>query len=272
MTTFQKLIILLILLFVSHTVLAKIILSAPPRETLKEGEQYYGSIAKELTKVLGETVVYEQPKNWTYYAVDMRAGKYDLVFDGPHFADWRMKHIGHEPLARLSGNLQFYILAKKDDKKLATMQDLLGKSFCGLASPNLGTMAAFALYNNPIVQPNIQIVKGGMKNVMDKFLSGECRAAVVRNKVYDKLPAEQKAKINIIAKSRAMPNQTITASTKISAEKRQKILRFLTSDYGSKSADSLLNIYSKKNKFFIPATTSEFEGLSELLEGVVFGW
>ncbi|MFV2058591.1 MAG: phosphate/phosphite/phosphonate ABC transporter substrate-binding protein [Thiohalomonadales bacterium] len=263
---------IIILLLCSEAVLAKIVLSAPPREKSAAGEKYYGPIAKELSKILNEQVVYKHPKNWIEFTKDMRANKYDIVFDGPHFASWRMEHVGHVPVARLSGNLQFYMLAKKSDKKLAKMQDLLGKSFCGLASPNLGTMSAFNIYKNPIVQPSIQIVKGGMKNVMKKFLAGECRAAVVRDKIYKKLPPEKKKLIRIIAKSKKMPNQSFTASKRLSAEERKKITQFLTSKKGAKASDALLSRFSKKKKFWITPKKGEFADLNFLLEGVVYGW
>jgi len=256
----------------AETVSAKIVLTAPPREKPDVGEKVYGPIAAALSDVLNEKVVYEYPKNWTRYGKDMRSGKYDIIFDGPHFAAWRMEHVGHVPIARLSGNLQFYILAKKSDNKLTKMQDLLGKTFCGLASPNLGTMSAFNIYRNPIVQPTIQIVRGGMKNVMKKFLAGECRAAVVRDKLYKKLPPEKKKLIRIIAKSKKMPNQAFTASKRLSKEQRTKIAKFFTSKKGAKLTTKLLSRFSKKKKFWIAPKKGEFENLNYLLEGVVFGW
>lgn len=256
----------------SEAAVAKIVLTAPPREKPEAGEKFYGPIAKELSDVLKEKVVYEHPRNWTRYAKDMRAGKYDIVFDGPHFASWRMQHTGHVPVARLTGNLQFYILAKRDDKKLAKMQDLLGKSFCGLASPNLGTMSAFNLYENPIVQPTIKIVKGGMKEVMKQFLNGECRAAVVRDKIYKKLPPEKKKLIRIIAKSKKMPNQSFTVAKRLSDAKVKKIAEFFVSKQGAKASEALLSRYSKKKKFWISPTVQEFDDLNFLLEGVVYGW
>jgi len=256
----------------AETVSAKIVLSAPPREKPDAGEKFYGPIAKALSEVLNEKVVYVHPKNWVQYSNDMRSGKYDIIFDGPHFAAWRIEHGGHVPVARLSGNLQFYILAKKSDTELTKMQDLLGKTFCGLASPNLGTMSAFNIYKNPIVQPTIQIVKGGMKKVMKKFLAGGCRAAVMRDKLYQKLPPEKKKLIRVIAKSKKMPNQSFTASTRLSKQQLKKITQFFTSKQGAKKTDKLLSRFSKKKKFWISTKKGEFNDLNFLLEGVVYGW
>ena len=251
---------------------AKLVMSAPPRETLLDGEKYYAPIAKYLSKVLGEKVVYEHPENWPKYTSDMRSGKYDIVFDGPHFVAWRMKHVKHVPIARLSGTLDFMVLAKKTDTRVNSMRDLVGKSICGLASPNLGTVSAFAMYNNPVIQPDIMVVEGGMKTVMKKFLKGECQYAVVRDKLYKKLPADKKEMIKIVGRSQSLPNQTISVSTKINKLKRNKIAATLTSERGAEIADQLLSRFSKKKKYFIPAKVNEFNGLEDLLEGVVWGW
>jgi len=251
---------------------AELVMSAPPRESLKDGEKYYGPIAAYLSKIIGEKVVYTHPKSWTSYTKTMRAGKYDIVFDGPHFVAWRMKHVKHVPLARLDGTLDFMVLAKSADKKVNSKRDLIGKSICGLASPNLATVSAFAMYNNPVIQPDIEIIKGGGRTVMKKFFNGECKYVVIRDQLYKKLPAEKKAQIKILARSASMPNQTISVSTKISKLKRNKIIASLTSKQGAAVADSLLTRFSKKKKYFIRTKAKEYEDLEYLLEGVVWGW
>jgi ABC-type phosphate/phosphonate transport system substrate-binding protein len=251
---------------------AILILSAPPRETPEAGQEQYGVIAKELSNVLGIEVVYEHPGNWTRYATEMRAGKYDIVFDGPHFAAWRMKHVNHAPVVRLPGTLKFFILANADDKQIKSLRDLIGKNICGLASPNLATVAVFSMYNNPVIQPEIKVIKGGARNVMQAFFSGECRAAVVRDKVYLNLPQEKRNLLKIIDKSEDMPNQTITVSTKVSEYNRDKIQKYLTSSEGSKTAEKLLSIYSRNSKVFLPANDKEYINLEKLIEDVVYGW
>jgi ABC-type phosphate/phosphonate transport system substrate-binding protein len=250
----------------------KLILSAPPRETYQAGQEQYGLIAEGLSKILGMEVMYEHPDNWTQYATKMRAGKYDIVFDGPHFAAWRMKHVNHAPVARLPDTLKFLIVARADDNQIKSLRDLIGKQICGLASPNLGTVAVFSLYDNPVIQPEIKVINGGMRNVVQAFFRGECRAAVVRDKVYLSLPPEKRDLVKIIDKSEDMPNQTITVSTKISVYNRDKIQKYLTSSEGAKSAEKLLSVYSRNNKAFIPVNVNEYENLEKLIEDVVYGW
>ena len=269
--TFGSLILISNYLFLS-TASAELILSAPPREKPDVGESYYAPIAKSLSQILGEPVVYRHPKSWHNYTKSMQAGKYDIVFDGPHFAAWRMSNVNHTPVARLPGHLGFVIMAKKDNTKVNTIEDLVAKKICGLASPNLGTMVVFSIFNNPVIQPNIKIVKGGMKKVMEKFLAGECEYAVVRDTVYKNLPDHAKKDIKIIVYSAPMPNQTITVTNKLDADKRAKISSFMVSNDGAISASNLLTRFSKKKKYFIPVKTSEYVELELLLQGVVYGW
>ncbi|MEJ2181734.1 MAG: PhnD/SsuA/transferrin family substrate-binding protein [Gammaproteobacteria bacterium] len=268
---FGSLVLITKYLFLS-TASAELILSAPPREKPDVGESYYAPIAKSLSKILGEPVVYRHPKSWHNYTKSMQAGKYDIVFDGPHFAAWRMSNTNHTAVARLPGHLGFVIMAKKDNAKVNKIEDLVAKKICGLASPNLGTMVVFSIFNNPVIQPDIKIVKGGMKKVMDKFLAGECEYAVVRDTVYKNLPDQAKKDIKIIVHSTPMPNQTITVTKKLDPDKRAKISSFMVSNDGAISASNLLNRFSKKKKYFIPVKTSEYVELEFLLQGVVYGW
>jgi ABC-type phosphate/phosphonate transport system substrate-binding protein len=252
---------------------ADLILSAPPRENERSGVDDYEPIAKLMSQVLGTKVVYKHPHNWTEYAAEMRAGSYDFVFDGPHFAAWRMKNVQHVPLVRLSGSLGFVVVAKSDDDGVKSLRDLLGKSICGLASPNLGTVSVFSLYDNPVYQPEFVNVKGGMREVMQTFMSSDkCRAAVLRDDFYNALPDAKKKQVKVLATSPSMPNQTLTVSTRVKPDDRAKLEKALTSTEGASAGDQLLERFSKKQKFFVPAKTEEYANLERLLEGVVFGW
>lgn len=261
----------LLTLFYSD-VFADFVLTAPPRESEEQGNKIYGPIAERLSQVTGKKVVYQHPKNWTEYTANMRADKYDIVFDGPHFASWRIKHFNHVPMAKLTGTLGFVIVAKDSDSNVNHLRDLIGKSLCGIASPNLGTMVAFSIFDNPVIQPEIKVIKGGPKEVLKAFMNNECHYAVLLDRFYNNLPAEKKQNIKVIAKSKQMPNQTFTTSVRLTKIDVDKMTSFLTAEEGAKAGDNLLNIYSKKTRKFVKGDAKEYDGLETLLEGVVFGW
>ena len=70
---------------------ADLILTAPPRETPEDGHVVYAPLAEYLSQFLGESVIYEHPINWKEYEKRMKNDEYDIIFDGPHFAAWRIE-------------------------------------------------------------------------------------------------------------------------------------------------------------------------------------
>jgi len=252
---------------------AELVLSAPPRETREAGQAMYGPLADHLTKVLGEQVVYRYPTQWLRYAKEMREGKYDIVFDGPHFMAWRIAHLEHTPLVRLPGTLQFYLVVKADDDKNKSLNDLSGKKICGLAPPNLGTLIVYSHYLNPARQPVIHEVQGGFKKIFTAFKAGECQAAIFRTTFYDKkLSESERAITRIIFKSRALPNQGITVGPRVKPEMRQIIATSLTAGDGVAASAKIVTRFGGQAKSFITATPAEFKDINLFLEGNVWGW
>lgn len=250
---------------------ADYILTAPPRENSDIGKKTYEPLAQNLTKLLGDKVVYQQPTGWFDYAQKMRSGAYDIVFDGPHFAAWRLKHLHHIPVAVLPGTLDFLLITSVSDNEINKIQDLNGKKICGILSPNLGTSLIFDLFKNPVLQPELHEIKGGMKEVYNAFKRGECRAAILRNINYDRLPEEEKISIKIISKTKSLPNQTITVSQRLEKNARQ-IADFIVSKEGAIASQHLFNRYSKNAPYFELTNQERYRGIENLLEGVVWGW
>jgi len=261
----------LFLIFLTNSANAELILAAPPRENAEKASKLYGPLAEELSNVIGERVIYEQPSGWFDYARNMRDGKYDIVFDGPHFAAWRVKNLKHIPIATLPGNLNFMLVTNKSSDSIKSVRDLTGKRICGLLSPNLGTNLIFDSFDNPVLQPIIHEVKGGMKQVYKSFKARECDAAILRDAAYFRLPDKEKSKLKILMKTKPMPNQTITISTRLK-NNAKKLATFMVSQDGALAAENILSRYSRKKKYFESASVNNYAGIEDLLEGVVFGW
>jgi len=255
----------------SGTINADYILTAPPRENSELGKETYESLANYLSQLLGDKVVYHQPSGWFDYAQKMRDGRYDIIFDGPHFAAWRVKHLQHIPVAVLPGTLDFVLIAKANDQEIIRTKDLNGKKICGMLSPNLGTSLVYELFENPVLQPVIEEVSGGMKEVYKSFKSDQCRAAILRNDNYQNLPDAEKAGVKIIAKTKSLPNQTITISKRLE-KNAQQIADFMVSQEGAVAAQGLLTRYSKSAPYFETTSSDRYDGIEDLLEGVVWGW
>ncbi len=252
---------------------ADIIFTAPPREKHAAGVKIYAPIAKHLSKLINAKVVYKHPSNWLTYQRDMRDGKYDIVFDGPHFASWRMAHLGHDMLVKLPGKLGFILVKPKSETTIHNLRDLIGKRICGISMPNLSTLSILAAYPNPVRQPVIVGVKGGMKGVAKALAKNKCHAYVFRDKFYNKkLKPDVKQNLEIIYKSIPLPNQVITASKRISPAAKKAIIHSLTLGKGVDASKGLLKRFGGKARSFVKASNEEYKGHNLLLEGVIFGW
>jgi ABC-type phosphate/phosphonate transport system substrate-binding protein len=127
------------------------------------------------------------------------------------------------------------------------------------------------LFENPVLQPVIEEVSGGMLEVLKAFNSGLCRAAILRNQYYVNLPNTQKVGLKIIAKTKSLPNQTITISKRLE-KNAQQIADFMVSQEGAMAAQDLLSRYSRSAPYFEATNSDRYEGIEDLLEGVVWGW
>lgn len=252
-----------------------LILSAPPRETPEAGMKMYGPIATHLTKLLGVQVTYKHPGNWLKYQREMRNDKYDIVFDGPHFIAWRVAHLGHEAIVKLPGKLQFMLVYEKGGVNYDHPDNLIGKRICGISMPNLSTLSILDYYRNPVRQPMIKGIKGGMGKVYKTLVEKKagCHAAVLRTSFFKKkLKQEQRDNLKTLLITKAMPNQGISVSRRVGLELKLRIKNSLTVGDGVNATSGVLNRFGGKAKSFIPAKSAEYAGYNNLLEGVIFGW
>lgn len=262
--------ILVLPLFFWSTAQAELILTAPPRETAAQGAKDYGPLAVYLTKVLGETVVYQHPGTWLRYQRDMRADKFDIVFDGPHFMSWRMKSQGHVPIARLPGKLSFVMIVKSDDKGIDKLHDLTYEKICAISPPNLSTLTMIVQFGD--AEPaKLRSVKGGMAGVYQSFKKGECRAAILRDKFYHtKLTDEERAGTKVVFRSEPVDNQGITISKRVNKELHEKMIIALLEE--NPGTAPILKRFAPGEDIMIPVVADNYKDYYKLLEGVSVGW
>ncbi len=273
----KMLVILLISMGVAGGVRAEdLILSAPPRESAEAGKKLYTPLAALLSKTLGRTVRYEHPGSWFKYQNDMREGRLDIVFDGPHFVSWRIAHLDHRALVKLPGKLQFHLLTRADNEGIRGPDDLVGRTICGISPPHLSTLSILAYYNNPVRQPTIKGIRGGMGKVLQAGLHNDkCDAFVLRTAFYKKkVKPELRAQMRILYTSPAMPNQALTVSAhRISAAEQETLRELLTvRTEGKQAVDGIRKRFAPKAKGFVVTNDKEYRGYNRLLEGVIFGW
>jgi len=241
----------------------EIVFSAPPRETPSVGEKRYQPIASYLSKVLGRKVVYKYPGNWGSYRTEMLNGKYDLVFDGPHFNSYRVERMHHNILAKIPVQHQFVIITHKKNRGITDVQQMAGRTFCTHAPPNLGTLSLLSHFRNPARQPAIINTKG-WKNIYRGVVSGRCEGGILP--LANLLQYDEKEKyVRVIYKDRAIPNQAFSAGPRLSKAEQQRVASALVSDSAKTPTAELRRAYQAGNSF-APASNAEYSGISEYLK------
>jgi len=238
-----------------------LIFSAPPRETPEKGVKTYGEIAAFLTKVIGKKVIYKHSRNWMAYSADMRKGKYDIVFDGPHFVSWRVKAQDHTPLVKIPGDFTFVILTQKDNDKIQTVSDLVSKKICGHAPPNQGTLRIYNQFENPMRLPVLNQVKG-WRNIYKAMINKECDGAIVPSKIYNKLDKEG-LQTRVLLRTKATPGQAITASKKFNVKMVTKMREALLSEEGKLATAALRKRFASPK--LTEATSNEYDTVYKIL-------
>lgn len=252
---------------------ADLILTAPPRETPEDGHVVYAPLAEYLSQFLGEPVIYEHPVNWKQYEKRMKNDEYDIIFDGPHFAAWRIETLLAKPLIKLPGALRFVLVVKKSDGSVRKISDMIGKTICTLPSPNLGALTLFSMFPYPARQPEYHLIKGGFKEIGKAFSDGKCEGAILRSSYYfkktDRLFRES---TRIIKRSKGLTNQGITISRRVSQTNFQKLVNTLIRGDGKLALKPILERFYSSANAFIPASSGDYHDHNLLRDTIIYGW
>jgi ABC-type phosphate/phosphonate transport system substrate-binding protein len=241
---------------------APLILTAPPRDSAEEGASRFGPVAAYLSEVLGRKVVYEHPVTWGAYQADMQQGRYDLVFDAPHFNGWRVEKLGHNVLLKIQGDYTYAAFVRQDNAKITDIKQLAGHKICAHAPPHLGTLILFDQFDNPSRQPAV-IVRTGYDRVYQSLLAGECTAAVLSLKHLAKFDPDA-SHTRVVFKHRALPNQGLSAGPRLSADEQEKIAQALLTPTGEQATAAFREAYLG-GKGLVRAANGDYAGLGDYL-------
>ncbi|MGD8592580.1 MAG: PhnD/SsuA/transferrin family substrate-binding protein [Gammaproteobacteria bacterium] len=267
----SKFMAMVVMIFsVNSNVFAELIFSAPPRGTEAEERATYEPLVKAMSEVIGEQVRYVYPRGFLEYSVNMQKGLYDIVFDGPHFSQWRVANLHHTILVNLPENLQFLVVTPQARTHVNTLRDLIYESVCAQMTPQLGTLMLLQNYYHRAAEPQLHLVHGEEK-VFSDFSKGKCTAAVLRDKRFFKIAKADRATYKVIYKSAVAPNDAITVNDKFTQEQRKALIALLTNPETMKVAGPIFDRFSRKAVAFDLAEPDKFEGLDQLLL-LAFGW
>jgi len=266
------LLVVYLLLYIPNSY-AELILTAPPRESAEDGRAVYEPLAKYLSRFLGERVVYQHPQNWHVYEQKMKKDEYDIIFDGPHFAAWRIDTAIAKPLIKLPGSLHFVLVVKDRNKALRHVEDLIGRKICTLPAPNLGALTLFSMFPHPARQPEYRLIKGGFKEISKAFIAGECEGAILRSSYYyKKTDPLFRETTRVLKTSKPLTNQGITISRRIKPSMYNKLVFSLTHGDGKTALKPILARFNNIKNTFLPAKDEDYRDHNLLRDTTIYGW
>jgi ABC-type phosphate/phosphonate transport system substrate-binding protein len=239
-----------------------LVLAAPPRDSAEEGMRRFGPVAEHLSQVLGRKVVYQHPATWGGYQADMQKGRYDIVFDGPHFNGWRVEKLGHNVLVKLPGEFVYTAVVRHDNTAIQHIKQLAGRKICAHAPPNLGTLMMYNEFDNPARQP-VVIVTDGYDKIYRALQEGKCEAAMLPLKHVQKHD-QNGERTRIIFRNRALPQQAFSAGPRLSATEQAKLAEALLSPASHAPLAKFREAYAL-GKDFVPASNAEYADLGGYL-------
>lgn len=245
----------------------EILFATAPTHSAEITQKIYTPMLDFLSQKTGKKFTLDIASSFIQYSTRMQAGKYDMVFDGPHLSGWRMDRQQHIPIVKFPGKIKI-VIAAKADSVLSSMDDIqYGIRVCSFTPPNMLTMAMLSYFPNPSKQPDLIRVQG-FKNLMKCINTGKGDAAVLRDKLWAKAQKSGAAKgLKIIATpATGYPERTLTVGPKIDAQLRKQITELLLSEDGQKVVAPILARFKKKQ--FVKADPNEYIGLSSLINTV----
>jgi hypothetical protein len=249
-----------LLLALTSVVRADLILSSPARLPKDQETAIYQPIAALLTRVTGEQIVYRHPGSYLMYRRDMHDGRYDVVFDGPAFVDWRRERLGHRLVARLDRGLAFVVMARQDNPRAPTLAALVDKPLCGYAPPHIATLTILAEYD-PARLPRLMLTES-FEEAYYGVATGKCEAGI--------LPVQQLAALDrdnrlmrTVFTSRPIPNQAFTVSARLQRH-AGTIAKALTDPANRKALQPLLDGF--KAQAVVPVDEADYRGMRRLLK------
>jgi len=244
-----------------------LVFSTPPTQSPKTTIRNYKPMVDYISEAIGEQIIIDAPKNFQEYTKKMREGKYDLIFDGPHFIKWRIEKQNHVVIAKQPGELHFVIVVKKG-AGFRKLRDLWGRRVCSPAVPHLGTLTLLKLYDNPLREPQIVSVQS-FKHALQCLKQGKGSAALVRDKYWLKTKVDKSDLELMYYTRRKMPARGLTVNHRVSKAAQLKITQALTSKKGRKFSEKAFSTIGGGR--FVKAEKTDYKDLDNIIN-IVWGF
>lgn len=228
-----------------------------PIQDSKQTRKAYQPLAEYLSKITGHEIKLVTAVNYLAYWHTMRRDKkYDLLLDGAHFTDWRIKKLKYEPLVKIASVVSFTLVSHTDNPVLEA-DELIGKRVAVLSPPSMGSLKLAELFPSPMRQPIIVTVKNSQEAVK-MVEKGRAVGAVIPTRMVGAFPF-----LVTVESMEQMPHMALSASKRVPIDVRNKIRTALLNAGKTDEGKALLEKLVLEG--FEPATKKLYDGFSKSL-------
>ncbi len=250
----------------SHTRAAPWVLSASPQGSASAQRALFDPIAHYLAAVTGHAVIYRRAGNGLSFSHNLAAGRYDLVFGGPHLAAWADRHEGAHPLVRLFGRMAFDTVVRS--LRIRTLAALVGRPVCANPPPGFASVTLLRHFPDVLRQPYL-IAVSGWRQAYHGLLRGSCQAAVLPAQAARRLMTPGDG-LYVIHQSRGYPGYGLVAGKNMPRAVRHLIRMALLARQGRRVTMPLARAEGVSAHGWVVAHRKDYAGLQKLLRRVPF--
>lgn len=169
--------------------------------------EQFTPLAEHLSQALGQAVVLRSAPNFAQFIERTHAGEYDIIFTAPHMGRLAEKRDGYRPLAQSGIPILVVALVKKDSP-FRTLDDLRGRRLAVGAKMSM----TYQVMNQALGKSGLELGKNvsfidtaSFSNVLEAILRNEADAGATATALWDKTPAEQRARFRELYRAPPVP-------------------------------------------------------------------
>ncbi len=219
----------------------------------------FAPLVKYLSDASGhELTLYVPDSALEHWQAMGKRGDYHLVLDEGHFTDYRVRNLGYQVLAKVSGVSGFSVVTGPATV-FVEPDELYGEPVASPAPPSLAALRLAELFSDPIRAPVLVEVRSYDEGIR-RVINGDVTAAVIPSSMVREHP-----QLNVVMSTQQGPGLALSVSPAVPADAREVIRRaFLAArdiDAGRRA------LVSARVDGFEPASAALYDGYARLLRG-----
>ena len=172
-------------------------------------EKIYTPLADYLSKKTGQTIKLSTFRSFTSYWSNMKRLKgFDMVLDGAHFTDYRVKKNQYKVLAKVPDTVSFTVVTR-GDLFVFDVTELSSYRVATMIAPSMGGLLLMEMFPDTDKQPNI-ISSIDVDDCIKQIVDGHADAAIIPTPMVGNYE-----NLNVVVTTNPMPHEAFSVSPDI---------------------------------------------------------